>query len=95
MIIAIILLSALSISLGYGCYNVIKQNETLEEEIIFYQEKLSYIREQVLQTEIQLKEVDIRGSFEADDEVGTTFKNIRQLHTELNDIIQTTYEPRN
>lgn len=94
-VIVIIVLGIICIVLGYGCYNVIQQNEALEEQIVFYHGKLSYIREQILQTEIQFKQIDIRGSFEADDEVGTTFKNLRQLHSELTDTIQSTYDTRN
>jgi hypothetical protein len=92
MIIIIIVLIGIAIGLGYGCYNLIKQNEALEESTLFYQNKFDEIREKALQTEIQLKELDIKGAFEADDEVGFVFKAINGLSSELTQTIQDAYE---
>ena len=92
IILIIIVLSLIQIGLGYGCYNLIKQNEALEEATLFYQTKFDIIREKALQTEIQLKELDIKGAFEADDEVGFVFKAIKDISSELNQTIQDTYE---
>jgi hypothetical protein len=92
MIITIIVLIGIVIGLGYGCYNLIKQNEALEEATLFYQNKFDEIREKALQTEIQLKELDIKGAFEADDEVGFVFKSINEISSELNQTIQEAYE---
>jgi len=90
LIILIIILTVAVFALGYGCYNLIKQNESLEEVVVFYQTKFEEIREKSLQTEIQLKELDIKGSFEADDEVGFVFKTIKDINSELTQTIQTT-----
>ena len=92
MIITIIVLSVLVAGLAYGCYNLIKQNEALEEAALFYQNKFDEIREKALQTEIQLKELDIKGAFESDDEVGFVFKSINEISSELNQAIQEAYE---
>ena len=92
IILILIVLSLIQIGLGYGCYNLIKQNEALEEATLFYQTKFDVIREKALQTEIQLKELDIKGAFEADDEVGFVFKAIKDISSELNQTIQDTYE---
>lgn len=93
-IIVITLLVAIIAALAFGCYNLIKQNETLEEATLFYQSKFEEIREKVLQTEVELKELDIRGAFEADDEVGFVFQNIKELSSELTKTVQSTYEYR-
>jgi hypothetical protein len=92
MIITIIVLIGIIIGLVYGCYNLIKQNESLEEATLFYQNKFDEIREKALQTEIQLKDLDIKGSFESDDEVGFVFKSINEISSELNQAIQEAYE---
>ena len=96
MILLTILLSITSIALCYGCYNLIKQNEALEEAVSdteeYYQTYLQSIREKVLQTEIQLKELDIRGAFQADDEVGSAFSNMRDVHTELTNFIELAFD---
>ena len=92
--ILIIILIAITISLSVGCFNLIKQNEQLEELVLFYQDKVDEIREMALQTEIELKELDIRGAFESDDEVGTTFQNIKAISTALSQNILEIYESR-
>ena len=93
--IIIAILIAIVIALSVGCFNLIKQNEQLEEFVLFYQTKIDEIREMALQTEIELKELDIRGAFEADDEVGTTFQNIKAISTALSQNILDIYDSRN
>lgn len=93
MILAItILFAAIAAAASYGCYNLVKQNEALEEQAMFYQSKLDEIRQQILNTEVQLKEVDIRGSFKSDDEVGFVFERIKEISSELTKTVQSTYE---
>jgi hypothetical protein len=90
----IILLLIASIAMGYSIWNLIRQNEDLEETVIYYQTKLSSLREQVLDMEIQLKEIDIRGSFASDDEVGFVFKEIKEMSSDLTKAIESVYEFR-
>jgi hypothetical protein len=93
MIVALLILFILATgALAYGAYNLTLQNEKLEEVVAFYQGKLDDIRDKVLETEIELKQLDIRGSFEADDEVGFVFKNIKDLSSDLTKTIKETYE---
>ena len=80
--------------MSYGIWNLVNQNEDLEETVIYYQNKLDEIREKVLDTETQLKDLDIRGAFEADDEVGFVFKEIQQLSEELTKTVESAYEFR-
>lgn len=94
MIIAIIILSVILIGVSYGAYNLIKQNEELEDTVLFYQTKFDEIREQALNAEVQLKELDIRGSFESDDEVGTVFQSIKTISNELSKNILDAYDKR-
>jgi len=98
MILAIVLLSGLVLGLGYGCFNLLKQVEQLEENVSqiedLYQTKIQSLRDQILRTEIKLKEIDIRGAFESDDEVGTVFESIRQVHSELTEFIESIYDTR-
>ena len=96
MYIVIILLIIVITILVYGCFNLLKQVEKLETELLTvedeYQVIFDNIREKVLQTEIRLKEIDIKGSFESDDEIGFVFKEIISLHSELNQTIQSYYD---
>lgn len=63
----VVLLSLLSIILGYGCWNLIKKNEQLEEVInLFYARTNATVK--------YMRFLDERQMFEKDDEVGETFK---------------------
>jgi hypothetical protein len=92
MIVVICILS-LVIAIGtYGIVNLLKQLEQLEEQVSFYIDVVDAIREKVLDVQVQLKEIDIKGSFEADDEVGFVFKEIKDLADDLTNTINEAYE---
>ena len=66
---------------------MIIREEYLEE---YYEDKIQKIELKLIQTKIaventveELKQVDIRGSFESDDEVGFAFKDIKKLNDDL------------
>ena len=90
----IILLLIASIAMSYSIWNLIRQNEDLEDTVIYYQTKLSNLRQQVLDMEIQLKEIDIRGAVASDDEVGFIFKEIKEMSSDLTKAVESVYEFR-
>ena len=93
-IITIAILLAIIVATGIGIKNLLIQIETLEDKLEFYESSFEEIRKKVLDTELELVELDIRGSFESDDEVGFVFKQIKELSTELSNTVQTIYESR-
>jgi hypothetical protein len=92
MTLLVILLVIIVAVLGYGCWNLLIQAEQLENQCSMYIDIIGEVRDKVLDVEIQLKEIDIKGSFEADDEVGFVFKEIKQLSAELTDTVNKAYE---
>lgn len=92
--VIIVILLALIVAMYIGIKNLLIQVEFLEERVDFYETAFEEIRQQVLNTEIELRELDIRGSFESDDEVGFVFKQIKELSSDLNKTVQTIYESR-
>lgn len=83
----------------FAILNLIKQVEKAEEEfeIAFkaesmYFSKLSEIRTRILNAQTRMKDIDIRGSFEADDEVGAAFKELQTTIEVLNTEITKIYE---
>ena len=90
MIYALIVLSLACIAAGIVIYNMIRQIESYEEDVINMYTVFEEIRKLSLETQVNLKELDIRGVFEADDEVGVTFKNIKQISDELTEFIDKT-----
>ena len=87
--IIFILIAAILI---YAIFNLIKQTEQLEDQVSYYIDVVDAVREKVLDVQVQLKEIDIKGSFEADDEVGFVFKEIQELVDDLTNTINEAYE---
>jgi DNA gyrase/topoisomerase IV subunit A len=79
IITTIALLVLISLILFIRGYSLVKRMETLEDMIIQYDERegqTAAILEMMLK---QMREVDIRGSFESDDEVGSVFTELKNL----------------
>lgn len=92
MIILICILVLIIATGVYGIINLLKQVEQLEEQVSFYIDVVDTVREKVLDVQVQLKEIDIKGSFEADDEVGFVFKEIKELADDLTNTINEAYD---
>ncbi len=82
LITSVILLIIISIILFIRGYSVVKRMETLEDMIIRYDEREGQTKAILEMMLKQMREIDIRGSFESDDEVGVVF-------TQLKDLIET------
>lgn len=70
--------------LGYTTFNLLKKNERQEDILAGYMSYLNKISDTIKFADKKLKEVDARGSFESDDEVGFFFKQIKQIQEVLN-----------
>ena len=85
MIIAIIILSILVITLGYTTRNLLRKNEQQEDILAGYLEYLDRLSRVIEVSDTKMKEVDAKGSFSSDDEVGFFFQQIKGLQDILND----------
>ena len=85
MITAIVILSILVIILGYTTINLMRKNEVAEDIVVNYLQYLDRISRIIEVSEKKIKQVDIKGSFEGDDEVGFFFKTIKDIQNILND----------
>lgn len=99
ILIASIIVVIIFIILLVTIWKLILRNEALEEtleesdaKVNYYEGKFVDIQEAVLNMQIELKTIDIRGSFEADDEVGFIFKDIQMLANDLVEVINQSYE---
>ena len=66
-----------------GCYviwNLMKKTELLETWVETFSRRIQYIQD-------DLKSIDSKGHFEADDEVGTIFEQIKETINELDNLI--------
>ena len=84
MIILIIFLVGLSAVLGFTTYNLLKKNEAQEDILSSYMTYLNKISDIIDFSDKKLKEVDEKGSFKSDDEVGFFFEQIKALQDILN-----------
>lgn len=84
MIYAIIILSIVVVILGYTTYNLLKKNEAQEDILSSYMTYLNKISEIIEVSDEKLKEVDAKGLFEADDEVGWFFEQVKMIQKVLN-----------
>jgi hypothetical protein len=91
MITLAIILGVLVVILGFTTFNLLKKIEkqediiTLRDEILVsYQIYLNKVSDIIELSDKKLKEVDHKGSFESDDEIGFFFQSIKQLQETLN-----------
>ena len=84
MIILTVILGIMVVVLGFTTFNLLKKNERQEDILTGYMEYLSKISGVIEFSDKKLKEVDHKGSFESDDEVGFFFQEIKQIQETLN-----------
>jgi hypothetical protein len=84
MTIIISILSVLVILLLYTNYNLLKKNEKCEDIIITYERYMVNLSNTIKDSDKRLKEVDRKGSFESDDEVGFFFITLKEIQDQLN-----------
>ncbi len=84
MITIISVLSVLVVLLSYTSYNLLKKNEKCEDIIKLYENYIVNLSNTIEFSEKKLKEVDRKGSFESDDEVGFFFQQLKYLQDQLN-----------
>jgi hypothetical protein len=82
--ITIVILGTLVVILGYTTFNLLKKNTKQEEILMSYLEYLNKISGIIEFSEKKMKEVDHRGHFQSDDEVGFFFEEIKQIQEILN-----------
>ena len=85
MIIAIVILSVVVVILGYTTYNLLRKNEKQEDILAGYLDYLDKLSRVIEVSDEKLKQIDARGTFESDDEVGFFFQQIKGLQDILND----------
>lgn len=87
MILIIVLLSMLVVTLGFTTYNLLKKNEKQEDILAGYMTYLNKISDTIEMSEKKMMEVDAKGSFKSDDEVGFFFEQIKTIQTALNSFV--------
>ena len=74
----------LNITFAISIFNLLKQTEELEDTLL---ETTLEIKLKVSNALENLRNIDTRGSFESDDEVGATFTELKTIVENLNEIL--------
>ena len=87
MILTIVLLSILVVTLGFTTYNLLLKNEKQRDILAGYMTYLNKISDTIELSDKKMMEVDAKGSFKSDDEVGFFFEQIKTIQTALNSFV--------
>ena len=85
MIITIVILSVTVLALGYTTFNLLRKFEKQEDILAGYLDYLDKLSRVIEVSDEKLKQIDARGTFKSDDEVGFFFQQIKGLQDILND----------
>lgn len=73
---------------GYVIYNLLYKVERYETTILNQTQILNNLYNVIYDMNLKLKEIDDRGTFESDDEVGFFFSELKQMQSTLNQFIE-------
>ena len=65
--------------LGFTTFNLLNKNEKAEDII----EHISNLNEEIIKSEKRLNEIDQRGIFQSDDEIGWFFNEVKKIKRNL------------
>ena len=81
--IVIGILSIGCITLGFTTFNLLRKVERIEDVVIRYDRFISEYSKQLDNTDKRLNEIDEKGTFKSDDEIGWFFKQIKRLQNDV------------
>ena len=79
MLFFTIILGVMVVILGYTTFNLLRKNERADDIIISQQKFINKVDEQVTFSEKRLEQIDVKGTFKSDDEIGWFFNEIKVL----------------
>jgi|TARA_B100000768_G_scaffold91418_1_gene85592 hypothetical protein len=83
MLFFTIILGVMVVILGYTTFNLLRKNERADDIIISQQKFINKVDEQVTFSEKRLEQIDVKGTFKSDDEIGWFFNEIKVLQKGL------------
>jgi len=80
MIVVVSILSVLVVVLGYTTFNLLRKNEKAEDVIVGYEKHIKEVDGVVQFIDKRISEIDEKGAFKSDDEVGFFFERVKLLN---------------
>ena len=78
-----IILGILVVILGYTTFNLLRKNEKAEDIILSQNTFIDKIDEHISFSNDRLKQIDQKGTFKSDDEIGWFFNEIKTIQNDL------------
>ena len=92
MLIWAVIASLLFIGSLFVIFNILRKYEKLEDEYETYgiktEQRNKELADRVVFVDNEIRAIDKRGSFEADDEIGSFFKRIKELRDLLKEYVE-------
>jgi competence protein ComGF len=85
LVVVVCILSVLVVILGFTTFNLMKKQEKAEDVLMEYLAYLDKLSRVVEASDKKLKEIDTKGTFKSDDEIGFFFKSVQQIQDILNE----------
>lgn len=80
----IIILSICLLILIYVSYNLFRKVEKLEKVVDSQEAYINGLSNSIKQADVKLQEIDEKGTFKSDDEIGWFFDSVKELQNNLN-----------
>ena len=77
------ILSLLVVILGYTTFNLLRKNEKTEDIILSQNIFIDNFSEQIDASQKRLNEIDEKGTFQGDDEIGWFFNEVKIIQNDL------------
>jgi hypothetical protein len=71
--------------IAIGIFLLVRRNNALEKAVVDQQQYLDAISIIIQNSQQKLEELDVMGAFKSDDEVGTFFRNLKEIQDILNE----------
>ena len=77
------ILGVLVVILGYTTFNLLRKNEKAEDIILSQNMFINKLSEQIDASQKRLNEIDEKGTFQGDDEIGWFFNEVKIIQNDL------------
>lgn len=84
MVLLVIILSLLVCVLGYTTFNLLRKNEKQEDVLASYLNYMDMLSKNIEYMDTRLNQIDSKGVFKSDDEIGWFFDQVKVMQTKLN-----------
>lgn len=84
MVLLVIILSLLVCVLGYTTFNLLRKNEKQEDVLASYLNYMDMLSKNIEYMDTRLNQIDSKGIFNSDDEIGWFFDQVKVMQTKLN-----------